>query len=182
MKQSSNEKCTIAWFKLAEFVSRGEKERALALYRLLAHSFADKALVVQLEGDLCASFKDTSAQEKYSQAAQLYVLDGRWWQAAALYEQLHMLDQTNIDYLNGLLVVYKQLNLPEQYVSAGQRLILLLIKKNVAVQDLLPFAHETIDQALELADSKRLDQYMKQIEEQHLELYTLLCGYLGLPS
>ena len=35
MKAISCEKQSIAWFKLAECVERGEKERALNLFRLL---------------------------------------------------------------------------------------------------------------------------------------------------
>jgi hypothetical protein len=37
MKQTQVDKHTIAWFKIAECVSRGEKERALGVYRLLSH-------------------------------------------------------------------------------------------------------------------------------------------------
>ncbi len=58
MKQVPSGKYTIAWFKLAECVSRGEKERALGVYRLLSHSLDDSALVCQLEGDIFLSFND----------------------------------------------------------------------------------------------------------------------------
>ena len=72
MRQVPSDKYNIAWFKLAEFVSRGEKERALGLYRLLTHSFDDRALTYQLEGDLLLSFNDDSAQDRYRKAAEEY--------------------------------------------------------------------------------------------------------------
>jgi hypothetical protein len=178
MKQSSNEKYTIAWFKLAEFVSRGEKERALALYRLLAHSFEDRALVVQLEGDLCTSFNDPSAHEKYLRAAQLYASDKRWWHAAALYEQLYGMDQNNLDYLIALLTVYKQLQSKEQSFSASRRLTLALIRDNRDISDLLPIAQETLDYGLQLSDAKKLDQFIKEIQVEHHQLYIHLSSYL----
>ena len=40
---------SVAWFKLAEFVTRKEKERAFGVYRLLSHSIADRAFAAQLE-------------------------------------------------------------------------------------------------------------------------------------
>src|SRR3990172_10433854 len=77
MRQVPAEKYNIAWFKLAEFVARGEKERALGIYRLLIHSFDDKAFSYQLEGDLLSAFNDESARDKYLSAAQLYHKEGR---------------------------------------------------------------------------------------------------------
>ena len=77
MKQFSGDKYNVAWFKLAEFVARGEKERAMGLYRLLVHSFDDSAFAHQLEGDLLLSFDDTQAVEKYLEAAYLYETQDR---------------------------------------------------------------------------------------------------------
>ncbi len=71
MKQLNHDKYNVAWYKLAEFVVRKEKERALSLLRLLTHSFNDQALKDQLEGDLLRSFDDhKNASEKYFAAAQ----------------------------------------------------------------------------------------------------------------
>jgi len=66
MKQTQFDKHTIAWFKIAECVSRGEKERALGVYRLLSHSFNDNAVARQLEADIYLSF------EEYDAAIALY--------------------------------------------------------------------------------------------------------------
>jgi len=80
------DKYTIAWFKLAEFVTRKEKERALGIYRLLVHSIQDEALALQLEGDLLLSFGDEKALEKYAKAAETYTNVGKYVQAAGIYE------------------------------------------------------------------------------------------------
>ena len=48
----------IAWFKLAEFVEKKEKEKALVLYRLLARSINNNAFVLHLLGTLHQSFNN----------------------------------------------------------------------------------------------------------------------------
>lgn len=83
-----SEKSNIAWFKLAEFVYRKEKERALGLVRLLSHAVPSPALVAQLEGDLLWSFGDEKALELYEKAARTYTHDGRASDAQMLYRQL----------------------------------------------------------------------------------------------
>src|SRR5665647_217414 len=99
MKQVPPDKYTIAWFKLAEYVARGEKERALGVYRLLCYSFDDKAFACQLEGDILWSFNDRSASDKYFQAAQLYMADAKNLQAAAVYEHLVTLNPGCLEYV-----------------------------------------------------------------------------------
>lgn len=86
MRQLPAEKYNVAWFKLAEFVARGEKERALGLYRLLAHAFESKALAYQLEGDLLSLFGDEQAMDRYAVAATLYVQENKVQEAIMLYE------------------------------------------------------------------------------------------------
>ncbi|MBN2267551.1 MAG: hypothetical protein JW725_04420 [Candidatus Babeliaceae bacterium] len=72
MKQEVPEKSNIAWFKLAEFITRGEKERALSIYRLLSYSITDQALVAQLEGDILQAFNDERAIDSYQRAIDIY--------------------------------------------------------------------------------------------------------------
>jgi hypothetical protein len=114
MKETPTTKYSVAWFKLAEFVGRGEKERALGLYRLLVHSFTDRAYAYQLEGDLLLSFKDQDAQDKYIQAARLYQEDGNMLKAAAVYEHLLFLEPDNITYKRQLVILYEAVGLPER--------------------------------------------------------------------
>jgi hypothetical protein len=88
MRQRAPEKLSIAWFKLAQCIARGEKERALAVYRLLIHSFDDPALALQLEGDIFFAFDDEIAFEKYLGAVARYRAQGRREQARAVCEHV----------------------------------------------------------------------------------------------
>lgn len=110
MKQVSAETYNIAWFKLAECVSRREKERALGVYRLLVHSIDDKAFAKQLEGDLYLSFNDKdTAQKKYRDAAQLYQQSQQYLQAAAIFEHLIAIDPESDFYRSSLVELYGEL-------------------------------------------------------------------------
>ncbi len=111
MKQAASNKYNIAWFKLADCVSRGEKERALGVYRLLSHSVDDQALMRQLEGDLLLAFQDEGAADTYKQAIQLYKDDERHLEAAALYEHLLTLQPHTQDYHLCLVDLYTKLRL-----------------------------------------------------------------------
>ena len=108
MRHVPSDKYNVAWFKLAECVSRGEKERALGVYRLLAHSFGDEAFAYQLMGDLLLSFDDAQAIAKYQEAADRYTQEERWLEAAAVYEHLLTFDPTNIAYRKEIVRLYQR--------------------------------------------------------------------------
>ena len=72
MKTVSPEKQNVAWFKLAECVGRGEKERALSLFRLLTYSIEDRAFTKKLEADILVFFEESGALIPYLQAAHLF--------------------------------------------------------------------------------------------------------------
>lgn len=105
----TGQKFSVAWFKLAEFVERGERERALGIYKLLVHAIEDKAFALQLEGDLLLAFKDERALHVYEQAAKLYSQAEQWIQAAAVYEHLILLRPNRVCYKEELIQVYMQL-------------------------------------------------------------------------
>jgi tetratricopeptide (TPR) repeat protein len=86
MKTLASESYTVAWFKIADFVSRGEKERALHMYPLLMHSISEPAISYQLEGDILLSFDDMTALECYRKAVELYKKSGKVRQAIGVYE------------------------------------------------------------------------------------------------
>ncbi len=112
MKQARSDKRTVAWFKLAECISRGEKERALGVYRLLSHSFNDQAVARQLEGDIHLSFnneKDAIAQ--YDKAADLYQKSKRLLEAAAVYEHILTLQGDNVRFRKNIVELYQQLGI-----------------------------------------------------------------------
>lgn len=118
-----SEKYSIAWFKLAELVTRKEKERALGLYRLLFHALEDKGLGYQLEGDLLFAFSDKKVIKSYYKAAALYERNMKFTQAAALYETLHALAPENIEYSIKLLDLHKQINNPKKIDEALRSLL-----------------------------------------------------------
>lgn len=110
MKHIQSEKYTVAWYKIAECVSRGEKERALGVYRLLSHSFNDTAVARQLEGDIYLSFADRDqAMSLYEQAGNLYKKDKRLLEAAAIYEHLVLLSPNTISFQRTIIELYKLL-------------------------------------------------------------------------
>ena len=131
----SNQSC-IAWFKLAELVSRKEREKALSLYRLLAHSFEDRAYVLQLEGDILCSLEDSLALEKYKQAAILYKKEAKLISAIGVYEHLLMLDSSNYEFISKLLLLY---SLVDYQVKFEEHFVLLLefLDKNIITQDFI---------------------------------------------
>lgn len=105
MKLLSSESHNIAWFKLADIVSRGEKERALAVYKLLMHSIADQAFAYQLEGDILLAFDDAAAIDRYHAAANVYKKNADYQKAIAVYEHV-ALRKNDIKILEALLDVY----------------------------------------------------------------------------
>ena len=86
MKTLASKSYTIAWFKIADFISRGEKERALHMYPLLMHSISEEAIAYQLEGDILLSFDDWQALKKYQQAVICYKKSGKIKQAIGIYD------------------------------------------------------------------------------------------------
>jgi len=124
MKSEFTEKKTIAWFTLAECVSRGERERAFGVYRLLSHSLDDRALALQLEGDLfCAFNMPTEALEKYDKAMRVYKQGGKLLEAAAVCEHMRLLDAHNPAYAQHALELYSTL----QFEDRAADLLVLLV-------------------------------------------------------
>ena len=97
---------SVAWFKLAELVSRGEKEKALTLFRLLSHSFDGRAYTLQIEGDILWAFEDEEAIGRYQQAALLYREEGKISSSAAIYEHLIFIYPDNYDFRKLLTLCY----------------------------------------------------------------------------
>lgn len=117
------ERSSIAWFKLAEFVGRKEKERALYLFRLLVHSITDTALVSQLEGDLLAAFGDEKAIDSYEKAMRTYIATGRISDARLLFERIgqYLIPDLSIQYAKTLEIeiVYSPIESPGESSEAA---------------------------------------------------------------
>lgn len=106
---ATNKNYCVAWFKLAEFIERGEKERALSMYKLLTHTVPDPAFTYQLEGDLLASFGDhLAAKERYITAAQLYCKQQEFVIALTLYEKLVRTQRIQDSLVEALARTYAQ--------------------------------------------------------------------------
>lgn len=134
-------KSSIAWFKLAELISRGEKEKALNLYRLLSHSFDDRGYVLQVEGDILWSFEDKAAIEKYQQAAFLYKKEQKLTAAVSVYEHLLTLHPENTEYLAQLVEYYIRLDWSEKVKDRFMVLLDLHKKSIVSEERLLNVIH-----------------------------------------
>ncbi len=106
---------SIAWYKLAELIAKREREKALNVYRLLSHSFIDKAYALQLEADILYSLQDKDAIEKYKQAAFLYKQERRWINAVYVYEHLLDLDANNAEVIGLLLDLYAKIDLVPKF-------------------------------------------------------------------
>ena len=112
MKHLNAEKYNVAWFRLAECVSRGERERALGVYRLLSHSVGSDALAKQLFGDLLLCFDDKEgAIQKYKESAQMYKKRGEAIEAIAVFEHLITLNPEDKDDIFDLCVLYADIQM-----------------------------------------------------------------------
>lgn len=130
MKHVPSDKYTIAWFKLAECVARGERERAFGLHRLLAHSFDDPAFAVQLEGDIFLAFDDKeNALKKYKDALQLYTAGGRYIEAAAIGEHILVLSFDKKSILFDLIELYELLGDSKRLIAHLCELYALMLAK-----------------------------------------------------
>ncbi len=127
MKLLSSGSYSIAWFKLADIVSRGEKERALSVYKLLMHSIQDEAFAYQLEGDILLSFNDDAALDRYHFAANLYVKRCDYQKAIAIYEHA-ALYKNDLKILQALLDVYDFLQDQTALINTFARFAVLAVQ------------------------------------------------------
>jgi hypothetical protein len=64
MALNESKKSCIAWFKLAEFVDRKEKEKAIMLYNLLSKSLNNNSFSLSLLGTIYKCFDDNDEAKK----------------------------------------------------------------------------------------------------------------------
>lgn len=126
---STQEHSNVAWFKLAEFVKRGEKERALSLYRLLTHSISDQSFLKRLEADIWASFDKKQAEIFYNEAAHLYKKEGRFQEALLIFESLVLKSPETLTYLEKVVTLSDQLGWMQKKVVYQKKLYLLWLTK-----------------------------------------------------
>jgi len=129
MRLLASESYNVAWFKLADFVARGEKERALSVHRLLMHSVQDEAVPYQLEGDILLAFDDEAALDKYHIAANLYKKSGKMKQAASVYEHVCLFKEDE-KILEALLDLYMMLKEDKGLLNTFSRLSKVCLEHN----------------------------------------------------
>ncbi|MCK4264885.1 hypothetical protein KAW80_00845 [Candidatus Babeliales bacterium] len=178
--KSSQEKSgsNIAWFKLSQLVSRGEKEKALGLYKLLSYSLDDKAYALQVEGDLLWAFgDDKDAVERYMQAAYLYKKDQKIVSSAGVYEHIFLLEPENYEILETLVECYARLDWYERMQDRCEKLISLAEEKKLSKDRLLKIfkiAGETYKFDNKKRSLKRFTNYLKTKGEDIASIAKLL--------
>ncbi|MBS1987349.1 hypothetical protein JST99_05465 [Candidatus Dependentiae bacterium] len=188
MRYLPSDKYNVAWFKLAECVSRGEKERALGVYRLLSHSFDDLAFASQLEGDILFSFEDAiGAIAKYDQAIALYKKSNRLLEAAAVCEHVITMAPATADYIRVVVDLYKKLRLTDRVVTYLQMLFALalghddLVNARLLLEELDQYAdaQSTVIERQELIFATLRDNAC-DIEPLRVHIEQVLDGLLAL--
>ena len=133
-KQTSS---SIAWYKLSVLIMRREREKALNVYRLLAHSLEDKAYALQLEGDILWFLDDRDASEKYKQAAFLYKKEKRWVDAIAVCNHLLTIDPDNSELISTLLSLYVLTDWQDRFSSELKHVLEKLDKRTFSHEEVL---------------------------------------------
>lgn len=178
MKQASKKgESNIAWFRLAELISRGEKEKALSLYRLLSHSFENKAYSLQLEADILRAFDENGvAVEKYRQAAYLYKKERQFAAAIAVYEHLLTLHPHDYGYIANLLEFYIRLDWLEKFQDRFNVLSGLFESKKISEEQMLKTIESTVAVFRKQKDDKEtkkecsFKQFLVQLKKKHSNL------------
>ncbi|MBP9765176.1 hypothetical protein KBD08_02470 [Candidatus Babeliales bacterium] len=129
MKTVVSESYTIAWFKIADFVARGEKERALTVYKLLMHSVSEPALSYQLEGDILLAFDDDTALDRYHVAANLYKKSGKMQAAISVYEHVSLFKE-DPKILEALLDTYLNVENKQGFLETFSRFAKYCLQHN----------------------------------------------------
>jgi hypothetical protein len=138
MKPVSLEKQSVAWFKLAECVGRGEKERTLSLFRLLTYSLDNKPFTKQLEADILAFFEDKQALTEYVSAAHLYYQEGNIVEASVVYEKLIALESKQ-EFLEKVISLYFELKDQKKAIYYQKQLCTVLLSKGRVEKAVMQF-------------------------------------------
>lgn len=189
MKTVTSTTSNIAWFKLADFVARGEKERALSVLRLLMHSVSNEALTYQLEGDILLAFNDLAAIQKYQNAAQLFKKSNQQHQAINAYQQALQI-QEETESLQNLLELYIVINHKVGIGNTFARICKKLLEKQdfFVLQTILEQIIATTDQSLHFLLYSKLtislllydvdNNLIHQYFQKSLDLYKSYPNYL----
>lgn len=177
MKPVSLKKQSVAWFKLDEFVGRGEKERALSLLRLLTYSLDNKPFTKQLEADILAFFEDKQALSEYITAAHLYYQEGNVIEASVVYEKLIGLEQKP-EFLEKVISLYSELKDQKRVAHYQNKLCVMLLAKGFVGKAIAQFKVFEKD----LDEGEKIDLYKAIITAALTHKYgqqKTITGYLN---
>jgi hypothetical protein len=180
MKQSMGEK-SIAWFRLAECISRGEKERALNLYRLLTHSFHDPAFIKKLEADIIATFDLLLATKEYIQAAALYYKRGDAQEALLIYQLVTelLVQQKELVYIETVLEQLQEQVTPAEYAGITHGVVCkLLLSKLYQQQSMKKYIEHTVLAYTTYTLDRELQQFLVQLQQLDATWYSYALDYL----
>jgi hypothetical protein len=178
MKQMQSDKYTIAWFKIADYVSRGEKERALGVYRLLSHSFNDDAIARQLEGDINLSCNEkVRAIELYRLSVELYLKTHRFLEAAAILENLIELVPGDIMLRVNVIDYYREL---ANFLKIDQHFHALILTTQIHLHYALvkTCIEKIIDTFLNTEHEDKLQSFFATLNACDQDLYDYARSYL----
>lgn len=168
---------SVAWFKLAELIMRREREKALSVYRLLAHSFENRAYALQLEGDILWYLDDKGCTEKYKEAALLYQQEKRWFDAVAVYEHLYSVAPV-YDHLTTLLRYYILVDWQEKAQHCFTELASLITSKKIDELHIINSIKTIVDDEEFMNNEARRKLLWTSGEHFFLLLSTSACGQL----
>jgi hypothetical protein len=177
-QEAMREKSSIAWFKLAEVITRGEKERALGIYRLLMHSISDDAIKAQLEGDILRIFNDPAAVQSYGRAAELYQKNNEAMQASLLYEVIISLLLLQNDF-NQAYVVVRNSHLEQQHKAVRyEQLAVGMLLAGAGAQEAL--LQQIVVAALknyqdEWENNNKISRFLAKLAALDEEVYAYAC-------
>jgi len=178
MERAQNQKeKSLAWFKLADLIARGEREKALSVFRLLAHSLSDRAYVLQIEGDILWYLDDQSSIEKYKQAAFLYQKEKRFVDAISIYEHLLTVRPKAAEIVIELIAFYALIDWVDKFRERFDYLVHLLNDGHVDDAKIEKLVKELIQQA-QFDESSTKQWLLPQLEATITEIDQPLAGRL----
>ncbi len=178
MKQSALEKTSIAWFKLAECIERGEKERALKLYRLLMHSHNHEAYRKKLEADLLVFFDTKKSLIYYHEAIILYEQSGNKQEVIFIYEYLIKIFPQQLDFQKIVISSCNELGWLRKSYIYMTHLIFKMIAIDSLDSDIQFYLEKILDHSLISSNQKEIDRFLSMLSISNIRWYEKACQYL----
>lgn len=127
----------MSWFRLAEAITKNEREKAFFTYRLLSHSLPSDAFKYHIVGDMHYAFNETSsALYSYQKAFYLYYEKKEIHLTYSMIIKILAISSDITDYINLLQNEEYNISLYEAFID--DIIVLLETKKIINKNDSLP--------------------------------------------